>query len=427
MATTNKAIDKDYLLTQLKNFESVILSKKYGTASDLTTVLNAVAILNSSASTTGSVAYTAAEAVAKIVANAPEDFDTLKEIADWIAEHPEDTTAMNTAIKNLQTLVGTIPEGATATTVTGYVEELVDATQGEVDTLSEKIDNIELTAEKVEYDDTSTSLGSKTVQGAIEKLDSRLDETDTSISSINTHLTSTDTNLTKLNNKTRRTRNNITSNLGNLAKAAAEQDLEKYGYSIGDYFTGASGYTYHLADMDTYYGGYNNNAVVSTHHIGIVVDTKASSAWLSSGTASSYSASTLHTYLKGTALTNIKNDFTTLFGSSSHLLAHTELDNGPSGWGTTWTGLANTQICALSEVQVYGSRIFGMDGYQSGTACRCLEIFRKFRFNEILGNKWWWLRSLSSSSYACDANFSGHADNCGLSDSGGVVGLILFY
>ena len=292
-------------------------------------------------------------------------------------------------------------------------------------TVGDEIHNI--TASTISYNDSTTKLGATTVQGAIEKLDGRLDETDTSISSINTHLTSTDTNLTKLNNKTRRTRNNITSNLGNLAKAAAEQDLEKYGYSIGDYFTGASGYTYHLADMDTYYGGYNNNAVVSTHHIGIVVDTKASSAWLSSGTASSYSASTLHTYLKGTALTNIKNDFTTLFGSSSHLLAHTELDNGPSGWGTTWTGLANTQICALSEVQVYGSRIFGMDGYQSGTACRCLEIFRKFRFNEILGNKWWWLRSLSSSSGACGANGDGCANYDGLSDSGGVVGLILFY
>ena len=292
-------------------------------------------------------------------------------------------------------------------------------------TVGDEIHNI--TASTISYNDSTTKLGSTTVQGAIEKLDSRLDETDTSISEINTHLTSTDTNLTKLNNKTRRTRNNITSNLGNLAKAAAEQDLEKYGYSIGDYFTGASGYTYHLADMDTYYGGYNNNAVVSTHHIGIVVDTKTSSAWLSSGTASSYSASTLHTYLKGTALTNIKNDFTTLFGSSSHLLAHTELDNGPSGWGTTWTGLANTQICALSEVQVYGSRIFGMDGYQSGTACRCLEIFRKFRFNEILGNKWWWLRSLSSSSFACVAYNGGFARDLGLSDSRGVVGLILFY
>ena len=292
-------------------------------------------------------------------------------------------------------------------------------------TVGDEIHNI--TASTISYNDSTTKLGSTTVQGAIEKLDSRLDETDTSISEINTHLTSTDTNLTKLNNKTRRTRNNITSNLGNLTKATAEQDLEKYGYSIGDYFTGASGYTYHIADMDTYYGGYNNNAVVSTHHIGIVVDTKASSAWLSSGTASSYSASTLHTYLKGTALTNIKNDFTTLFGSSSHLLAHTELDNGPGGWGTTWTGLANTQICALSEVQVYGSRIFGMDGYQSGTACRCLEIFHKFRFNEILGNKWWWLRSLSSSSVACDAYGSGRAYYDGLSGSRGVVGLILFY
>lgn len=135
MATTNKAISKDYLLTQLKNFESVILSKKYGTAADLTTVSNAITILNSDASTTGSVAYTAAQAVAKIVANAPEDFDTLKEIADWIANHPEDTTAMNSAIQSLQTLVGTIPAGATATTITGYAKELADATQGEVDTL----------------------------------------------------------------------------------------------------------------------------------------------------------------------------------------------------------------------------------------------------------------------------------------------------
>ena len=281
-------------------------------------------------------------------------------------------------------------------------------------------EQVTVTRDEGEITQEGTPLNAATFNDLESRISDAFSSTDTSISDINTHLT-------KLNNKTRRTRKNITSNLGNLAKAAAEQDLEKYGYSIGDYFTGASGYTYHLADMDPYYGGYNNNAVVSTHHIGIVVDTKANSAWLSSGTASSYSASTLHTYLKGTALTNIKSDFTTLFGSSSHLLAHTELDNGPGGWGTTWTGLASTQICALSEVQVYGSRIFGMDGYQSGTACKCLEIFRKFRFNEILGNKWWWLRSLSSSSFACIANGCGTADISGLSISYGVVGLILFY
>lgn len=36
--------------------------------------------------------------VAEIVANAPEDFNTLKEMSDWISEHKDDATAMNTAI-----------------------------------------------------------------------------------------------------------------------------------------------------------------------------------------------------------------------------------------------------------------------------------------------------------------------------------------
>ena len=36
--------------------------------------------------------------IAEIVANAPEDLDTLKEIADWISSHANDAAAMNTAI-----------------------------------------------------------------------------------------------------------------------------------------------------------------------------------------------------------------------------------------------------------------------------------------------------------------------------------------
>ena len=60
---------------------------------------------------------------------------------------------------------------------------------------------------------------------------------------------------TKINNNTRRTRRNITSDLANLTTAIAEQNLAKYGYAIGDYFVGASGYYYYLADMDTNYGG----------------------------------------------------------------------------------------------------------------------------------------------------------------------------
>ena len=38
------------------------------------------------------------EAIASVVANAPSDFDTLKEMSDWISEHEDDATAMNSAI-----------------------------------------------------------------------------------------------------------------------------------------------------------------------------------------------------------------------------------------------------------------------------------------------------------------------------------------
>lgn len=59
--------------------------------------------------------------------NAKESLDTLEEIASWIQSHPDDASAMNKAIEDLQKLVGTLPEGATATTVVGYVDEAIAA------------------------------------------------------------------------------------------------------------------------------------------------------------------------------------------------------------------------------------------------------------------------------------------------------------
>ena len=59
--------------------------------------------------------------------NAKESLNTLQEIASWIQNHPDDASAMNAAITALQTLVGTIPEGTTATDIVNYIKELVDA------------------------------------------------------------------------------------------------------------------------------------------------------------------------------------------------------------------------------------------------------------------------------------------------------------
>lgn len=83
------------------------------TAIDL---LNATATIDNQAPL-GSVERTVgdkvAEEIAKIVANAPADFDTLKEIADWISTHSDSAAAMNSviqknrdAVSSLKTLLG---------------------------------------------------------------------------------------------------------------------------------------------------------------------------------------------------------------------------------------------------------------------------------------------------------------------------------
>lgn len=95
----------------------------------------------------------ASEEVVKVVANAPEAYDTLKEIADWISSHGNDAAAMNSAIKALQAILAGFGtgEGETAT-VKKYVDDAIIALQmgdyakaadltalaGRVDTLEKK-------------------------------------------------------------------------------------------------------------------------------------------------------------------------------------------------------------------------------------------------------------------------------------------------
>ena len=79
---------------------------------------------------TGKSARTIAnEELAKqlIAEGAKESLDTLGEIAAWIQNHPDDASAMNKAIEDLEALIGTLPEGVTATTIVGYIQEVVAA------------------------------------------------------------------------------------------------------------------------------------------------------------------------------------------------------------------------------------------------------------------------------------------------------------
>lgn len=80
-----------------------------GVKADIKANADAIAVLNGDSSKEGSVAYQ----IAQIVAGADADFDTLKEIADWIATHPDSVSALQSqitdnanAIADLEALVG---------------------------------------------------------------------------------------------------------------------------------------------------------------------------------------------------------------------------------------------------------------------------------------------------------------------------------
>lgn len=92
-------------------------------AADILSLETAVGVLNGDAETAGSVANTAtaiaAAKVAEIVANADADFDTLKEIADWILNDTTGAADMANDIKALQQLVGDV---AVATQIATAIE-----------------------------------------------------------------------------------------------------------------------------------------------------------------------------------------------------------------------------------------------------------------------------------------------------------------
>ena len=87
---------------------------------------NKTAIETLAGTDTGKSARTIAneELAAQLIPeSAKESLDTLQEIAAWIQAHPDDASAMNQAITAIETLVGTIPETATASDIVGYIAE----------------------------------------------------------------------------------------------------------------------------------------------------------------------------------------------------------------------------------------------------------------------------------------------------------------
>ena len=128
----------------------------------VTALQSLIDILNSDSNVDGSVKKTVADAVAKVVAGAPEDLDTLKEIADYIASDKTGAAEMSAAISRLQTLT----EGHTsdiARNAAGVAENKagVAANASDIETLKKFADENQML---VGYDDETgevyTGIGS---------------------------------------------------------------------------------------------------------------------------------------------------------------------------------------------------------------------------------------------------------------------------
>ena len=247
--------------------------------------------------------------------------------------------------------------------------------------------------------------------------------------------------LVEVSNMARRTRRTgiSQSELTRLSSAVAEQNLEKYGFKVGDSFT--------IGTRDYVIAGLNPMKGTSTpyrlteNHVGLIVIPHTTQKWNESGNTytggdgrgAGYANSDLHYYLTNTLLPLVQSDL-----GSANLLAHSKLLSNAvnqtgtnkmgsaTGCSSSWGWYANQYISALSEVQVYGATVWSSSGFDTGEACRQLDVFRVYNHTEIFGGEYPWLRDVVSASYAAFADNRGNANTSTASYAYYVAALVLF-
>lgn len=114
----NKLVEKQDVISDLATIRSDastgagLVTQVNANKTNIESLQSAIDTLNGASTVEGSVDNKVAEAIAGVVANAPADFDTLKEVADWIANDTTGAAAMQTDIATLKTKVATVEENA---------------------------------------------------------------------------------------------------------------------------------------------------------------------------------------------------------------------------------------------------------------------------------------------------------------------------
>ena len=268
-----------------------------------------------------------------------------------------------------------------------------------------------------------------------------------------------------LETMTRRSMRNFTSSgftafKNALIGAIDDMSLEKHGLKVGDYITtshtissSAVSFTYIIAGFNIAKGWDNNNGHrLEFDHIGIIVSTSKTVPWnkggqvsastnhtlstggtWTTGSGSCYANSDLHYYLTNTILPHVKTDLGSSYIMENGMMLSYSANT--SGYGRLGTGAGcvsayrwyqKQKICALSEIQIYGSIATSSSGYDTGEACRQLDVFKVYTPPEIFGSRAIWLRNVVGKTQATRTQTGGRTSWATVSGNQCVAGLVLF-
>lgn len=229
-------------------------------------------------------------------------------------------------------------------------------------------------------------------------------------------------------------------NLGTISSANIASFLEEHEVSsgkftdlyIGDQITIQDG-TYNavwlIAGFDTEYN--KGDTAFTTHHITLIPKTPLYNAAMNSTdtTTGGYKGSAMHTSEMPSLNTKLQNAL------GSHLLTHRVIvsnavnTEAASGGMSTWKGAASgwewldVKAVLPSEAQIYGGKVWGSSGFDTGEANQKLPIFNFI--NPVQFSRWYfWLRSVAGGANFCYCGGHGDAITGGASSSLGVRPLI---
>lgn len=106
--------------------------------------------------------------------NAKESLDTIKEIAQWIQDHPDDASKMASDIADIRKLIGEIPEGATASDIVNYIA-------ASVQTETDRAKAVESAIQKSVVDLTNSTITREEKNDILDKVQAVSDALDTKV------------------------------------------------------------------------------------------------------------------------------------------------------------------------------------------------------------------------------------------------------